>query len=237
VFAQAARWEWVWFNPVSNASPPRVAPAEVTLPTPRAVRRLLADVRSTNPAFFTYVRLDASTGARRSQLLGLRCAELEFEHRAVGFTRTFVERADGCVLRATKTHRSYRVSLDEPTLAALIDHWRHAWERARAVRAPLTAEGFVFSDDVDGARPWLPNRVTKMFIVYRRRAGIAHCRLPDLRHLMATEMLANGIPVPTVSQRLGDARASTTLNVYAHRIPGADREAADLLARLLDAGG
>jgi integrase len=51
---------------------------------------------------------------------------------------------------------------------------------------------------------------------------------------MATEMLANGIPVPTVSQRLGHARASTTLNVYAHRIPGADRAAAELLARLLD---
>ena len=28
-FAQAVRWEWVWFNPVSNASPPRVPPPEV----------------------------------------------------------------------------------------------------------------------------------------------------------------------------------------------------------------
>jgi integrase len=236
VFAQAVRWEWVWLNPVSNASPPRVAPAEVAPPSARDVSRLLADVRSSNPSFFTYVRLAASTGARRSQLLGLRWAELDFEHRAIGFTRAFVEGPDGCVLRATKTHRSYRVSIDDATLATLVDHWRRARDRAEAVGHTLTADGFVFSDDVDGARPWLPNRVTKMFITHRRRVGIARCRLHDLRHFMATEMLARGIPVPTVSQRLGHARASTTLNVYAHRIPGADRAAADLLARVLDGG-
>ncbi|MEO5840296.1 MAG: hypothetical protein ABIQ73_08305 [Acidimicrobiales bacterium] len=37
----------------------------------------------------------------------------------------------------------------------------------------------------------------------------------------------------TVSERLGHARASTTLNVYAHSVPGADRDAADVVARLL----
>ena len=96
--------------------------------------------------------------------------------------------------------------------------------------------GFVFSDDIDGGRPWLPNRVTKTFIKSRRRANLANYRLNDLRHFMATEMLASGVPVPTVSQRLGHARASTTLNVYAHRIPGADTDAADLMADILRKG-
>jgi hypothetical protein len=50
-------------------------------------------------------------------------------------------------------------------------------------------------------------------------------------------MLGHGVPVPTVSQRLGHARASTTLNVYAHRVPGSDRDAADLLGGLLDPSG
>ena len=48
-----------------------------------------------------------------------------------------------------------------------------------------------------------------------------------------TAMLARGVPVVTVSERLGHARASTTLNVYAHSVPGADRDAADVVARLL----
>jgi integrase len=60
-------------------------------------------------------------------------------------------------------------------------------------------------------------------------------RLHDLRHFMATEMLAAGVPIATVSQRLSHARASTTLNVYAHAIPGGDQDAAETLAGILDA--
>jgi hypothetical protein len=37
-----------------------------------------------------------------------------------------------------------------------------------------------------------------------------------------------------VSRWLGHARVSTTLNVDAHRIPGADRQAADSIADLID---
>src|SRR5215468_8488910 len=61
-------------------------------------------------------------------------------------------------------------------------------------------------------------------------------RLHDLRHFMATQMLAAGVPIVTVSQRLSHARASTTLNVYAHSVPGGDRQAAETLAAILAAG-
>jgi integrase len=56
----------------------------------------------------------------------------------------------------------------------------------------------------------------------------------DLRHFMATEVLAHVVPVQTASQPLGHARVSTTLNIYVHRIPGGDRQSADMLADLID---
>ena len=74
--AQAVRWEWIWLNPASTASPPRVPPAEVRPPSPEQVAVLLDTVRNWGPAFYTYVRLAASTGARRSQLLALRWADV-----------------------------------------------------------------------------------------------------------------------------------------------------------------
>jgi integrase len=49
-------------------------------------------------------------------------------------------------------------------------------------------------------------------------------------------MLAAGVPVATVSQRLSHARASTTLNVYAHAVPGSDEDAAETLAGILASG-
>jgi len=93
---------------------------------------------------------------------------------------------------------------------------------------------FVFSSDKAGTRPWSPNFVTKRFIRVRSAAGLGHFRLHDLRHFMATQMLDAGVPIPTVAARLCHARASTTLNVYAHAVPGGDRLAAEALWQRLN---
>ena len=90
----------------------------------------------------------------------------------------------------------------------------------------------MFTADADGGASWLPTRVTKTFIGHRRRAGVGEFRLHDPRRFMATQMLAHGVAVVTVAQRLGHARASTILNVYGHCVAGADHDAADYIAGL-----
>jgi integrase len=232
---QAVRWEWVWLNPASAASPPRVPPAEVRPPSPDQVQRLLSHVEQRDPDFATYLWLAASTGARRSQLLGLRWTEVDVCHGAIGFARAYVEGPTGPVLRATKTHRNYRVAIDEATVDRLVEHRRRADARARSSGVALVDMAFVFSPECDGSVPWLPNRVTKQFIRHLRRSAAGRFRLHDLRHFMATQMLGHGVAVVTVAQRLGHARASTTLNVYGHCIPGADRDAARLISDLITA--
>ena len=62
-----------------------------------------------------------------------------------------------------------------------------------------------------------------------RAASLSHVRLHDLRHFMATQVLDAGVPVLIVAARLRHARASTTLNVYAHAVSGGDRLAAEAL--------
>jgi integrase len=230
---QAVRWEWVWLNPATAASPPRVPPAEVRPPAPDQVQRLLAHVEERDPDFATYLWPAASTGARRSQLLGLRWAEVDLRHAAIGFTRAYVEGPTGPVLRATKTHRTYRVAIDQATIELLVEHRRRAEARAQANSVELADSAFVFSAESDGSAPWLPNRVTKEFIRHLRRSGVGRFRLHDLRHFMATQMLGHGVAVVTVAQRLGHARASTTLNVYGHCIPGADGDAARFITNLI----
>jgi hypothetical protein len=63
--AQAVRWEWIWLNPASSASPPRLEPAEVRPPTPQHVAALLESVRSSAPDLYVDLRLAVCTGARR----------------------------------------------------------------------------------------------------------------------------------------------------------------------------
>lgn len=197
---------------------------------------LLESVRRSDPPLHCYLRLAVSTGARRSQLLALRWGDIDLDRAAIAFTRALVVGPEGPELRWTKTHRTYRVELDRQSLEVLIAHRLYVQDRAQASEAELIGDSFVFSSRFDGTRPWLPNPLTKRFIRARRAAGLPHFRLHDLRHFMATEMLAAGVPIATVSQRLSHARASTTLNVYAHAVPGGDRGAAETLAAVLESG-
>ena len=70
-----------------------------------------------------------------------------------------------------------------------------------------------------------------------RRARVVGVTLHDLRHFYASGLVAAGCDVVTVQRALGHARATTTLNTYAHLWPTAEdrtrRAAADLLADVL----
>ena len=66
-------------------------------------------------------------------------------------------------------------------------------------------------------------------------AGVADLTLHDLRHFYASALIAAGCDVVTVQRALGHAKATTTLNTYAHLWPTAEdrtRQAAADLMRL-----
>lgn len=113
--------------------------------------------------------------------------------------------------------------------------WRAQVEgRANLGGVKLRADGFVFSPELDGSKPWRPYHWTSAWRRLRDRVGLdPSVRLHDLRHFTATRMLDAGVPVKAVSGRLGHARAATTVNVYAHFIPTTDRAAADMMGDLL----
>ncbi|MCA2228808.1 tyrosine-type recombinase/integrase [Nonomuraea aurantiaca] len=65
--------------------------------------------------------------------------------------------------------------------------------------------------------------------------GARRCRIRvhDLRHTHATILIAGGKPLKMVAERLGHADPAITLRVYAHVMPGNQREAADWFAALV----
>jgi integrase len=229
---QALRWEWLWVNPASHASPPSCEPAPVRPPSPDEIVRLLRHVSTIDLAFHAFLSLAVSTGARRSQITALRLGEVDLENGQIGFIQALLDAKGGPVLRSTKTKRTYRVDLDANCLEILTNHIARAKARADAAELEMDRSSFVFSDDPAGVTPWKPNSVTKQFIKYRTAVKL-NCRLHDLRHFMATTMLNAGVPITTVSARLSHARTSTTLNVYAHAVPGGDAIAAEVLSFVL----
>ena len=109
-------------------------------------------MRSADITFFTYLHPAVTTGARRSQLLALRWPDVDFDHAALSLSRALVEGPTGPVLRATKNRRTYRVALDLASVELLATH------RDRTLRRSTDRiDGFMFSNDLAGRRPWQPN--------------------------------------------------------------------------------
>jgi integrase len=233
--AQAVRWKWLRVNPAAHATPPRVVAPEIVPPAPRDVARLLAVLADLDAPLHAYVRLAATSGARRSQIVGLRWCDIDFEAATATFARSVVLGPSGIEVRSTtKGKRVYRIALDAGTLAVLAEHNEQCRTNAGECGVSLRPDAYVFSNDVEGADPWRPDATTHRFSRVCAKAGLAGVRLHDLRHYVATRMLSSGADVRTVAGRLGHANPSVTLNVYAQFLPQSDRRAAEALGALLD---
>jgi integrase len=157
------------------------------------------------------------------------------ETRSVGVVRNAGEGAQ-IHEAAPKTDRSRRViDIDPATVAVL-----RAWKRERGELSLVLARpaALVFSDHE--GRHLHPERFWRTW-----KATVARCRtdsgedavplitIHDLRHTHASLLLSAGEPVKVVSERLGHASATITLQVYAHVLPGDQKRAASRFAALV----
>lgn len=74
-----------------------------------------------------------------------------------------------------------------------------------------------------------PDTPSTWFKSFIRRHNLPDIHYHNLRHTAATLLIAGGFDIATVSNRLGHADRTTTLNIYTHAIKSADKAASDKL--------
>ena len=232
-FRQAVRWGWIATNPATNATPPRLVRADLSPPNVDQVGKLLQQASTDDPDLGRFLHVAASTGARRGEICALRWRNLDAKLNTLTIERSIIEIPGGIAEKDTKNHANRRMALDPGTLSVLEEQRRDALKRAAQSGAKLTDESFIFSREPDGLIPWIPGNVTRRFQSLRRALGYDSMRLHDLRHFTATRLMAAGVPVRTVSGRLGHANPSTTLSVYSHFVAASDQVAASVMGDLL----
>jgi integrase len=233
-FDEAMKWNLLARNPVGAVRAPKVERREMQIPTIPDVHRLLTAVQG-DPLEALYV-LAITTGARQGELLALRWQDIDLEARTMSISATLT-RLDGKWKRvAPKTRTSVRtVPLSPQATAALRAHRRRMSEELMPLQARTEGETLVFllrGAPINGYH--LTERAFKPLL---RRHGLPVIRFHDLRHVAASLMLSNGVPVHVVSRILGHSGPAITLNVYSHLIPGDMESAVQVLDRALGGVG
>ena len=226
---KAVRWGLVARNVAKLVDLPRQVHRELPMLTPAEVRALLAGASQTRlEALFT---LALTTGARQGELLGLRWDRVDLDSGVIKISHALQKRNGRPQLVEPKTIRSRRsIVLAGLAIKALRRHRARQAEEALSLGATWDNHmNLVFCSEV--GTPLDKDNVTKRQLrkVVEASGLSIKLRFHDLRHIAASLALGQGTPITVVSEMLGHADPATTLRVYAHAIPGAQRQAADAL--------
>jgi integrase len=165
----------------------------------------------------------AGTGLRAGEALGLTDDRVDFLRRQIVIDRQLVTNVGSLpTFGPCKTESSVRaIPAPDLVLAELARHFE---------RYGTGTDGLLFTDSKGD-----PIRRNALGHLWRRvadKAGVVGFTPHDLRHYAASVMIEAGCSVKVVQHHLGHAKASTTLDTYAHLWPDSE----DTTRRVLDAG-
>ena len=181
-------------------------------------------------------------GLRRGEIVALLWSDIDFEKGIISITKE-TTLADGKVIGDTpKTKTSVRSVTAPDEVITLAKKWKNEQLQYRLSIGDRWQgkEAFVFiTQDGLQMRPETPYKAFRRIISrYNDSCTDDADKLPEialhgLRHTNATLSISQSVDPETVARRLGHAKTSTTLDIYAHALEAKDKEAAAALSGLL----
>jgi integrase len=215
----AKRHKLIFSNPADDVDRPRADDKPARSMDESQARRFLNASRADRLAGLWALWLDS--GCRPGELFGLHWQDVNLDANTI-FVHQSLEEINGhCRLKSPKTKKGRRyIRLARRTVEVLLAHR----ERMRAEGRDVES-GPVFCNTEGN---WLkqPNVYRRNFLPILRRAKLPHFRPYDLRHTSATLLLARGVNIKAVSERLGHQDINTTLKHYAHVLDTMQEKAA-----------
>ena len=222
----AVQWGIVQQNAADNVTPPRVEVTEVEILREGDVKGLLDRLRGRS--LYIVAVLGLATGMRRGEMLSLRWQDLDLDTGKPRIERSLEQTKEGGLrFKSPKTKTGRRTISIAPSVAAeLRQHRKAQQERWLALGLGKVRDDALVLATWEG-KPRTPNALSKDWSETMASFGI-EITLHALRHTHASQLIAAGMDVVTISRRLGHASPTITLGVYGHLFSNTDDHAADI---------
>ena len=227
----ALRWERLSRNPIEAADPPRVNGSGHEMKTWSAEQLAAFLAATKDDRLHALWHLLALTGLRRGEALALTWDDVDLEQASISIRRALIPNGREVVVCEPKTARGRRVVALDPATVEVLKGQAARQLVDQATAKSWTDTGLIFTrEDGEALHPEVVSRFFRQAV---KRAALPTIRLHDLRHTHATLALRAGIHPKVVSERLGHATVSITLDTYSHAIPAMQEEAATRIAQLV----
>jgi integrase len=223
----AASWGVVHHNVAALVSPPRVTSTEIEILTEAEIRTIIQKLRGRTMSPIVTVAL--ATGMRRGELLALRWKDVDLDRAKLRVERSLEQtRARGLRFKSPKTKHGRRtITLPASAITELRRHRAAQQEQRLALGLGKAPEDALVFPNWNGSTRH-PDGLTKEFGTAMAEIEL-RATLHGLRHTHASQLIAAGIDVLTISRRLGHASPTITLNIYGHLFSNTDDRAAQVM--------
>jgi integrase len=210
--SDAARDGLVTRNVAKLQRAPKVQAGEVTIV--RDVPPLIEALKGSR--LYAMAVTAVLTGLRLGELLALRDKSVDLD-RGVIKVREALEQVAGEVrFKPPKTKAGRR----DLTLPAIVIDTLRAHRKELLEQRMRLGLGRLGPDDLLFARPdgspVKPTAISMAWAAFADQIGMPEVTFHALRHTHASQLIAQGVDIVTISRRLGHANPNVTLAVYAH---------------------
>lgn len=220
-------------NPCNHVQLPKLEAAEMNAMNEEEVKAFLEAAK--NSRMYVFFDLMLATGLRPSEALALKWRDFDPMKKVLRVVRTLEYVSGKSYFKEPKTKRSRRtIKLHDGTVKLLLDHKQGG------------GDDLIFPNE-QGEPLDVTNVLTRYFKPCLLEAGLAEMattkrgnptirskfRMYDLRHTHATMLLKANVHPKIVSERLGHASISLTLDTYSHVLPTIQDAAVDAIGASL----
>ncbi len=222
-------------NPVKCVKPPKMETFEANTYGVDELKQLFDFFKGDE--LEDIIQLAALYGLRRSEILGLRWSDIDFNNKILHIRHKVIQiKVDGAWrlvksnnLKTDASRRSFPISEDIENL--LLARTCRIAERKKSDLGYYNGDSeYVFVDPK--GHLIFPNWVTDRFRHRLAHSGLPKLRFHDLRHSCATLLLKNGCSLREIQAYLGHATYTTTTR-YAHVDAKSKQHALDALDQAL----
>jgi integrase len=218
---------------------PKVPQKEMRVLSLAEEQKLLLAIKVSKERYKVGVLICLCTGIRVGELCGLQWCDIR--QGLYGFTMSIrrtlnrlpamdrSKKKTELVIGTPKSDKSIR---DIPLPQFLMDdlaEYRKQREAEKSVAGDVyDKRGFIICNEI--GRPVESRTMQDVFKRLLKTAGVAKANFHALRHTFATRAVESGVDIKTLSELLGHADVSITLNRYAHSFDEQKRKAMAMMA-------
>lgn len=228
---QAVKWGMIAKNVSDLVEPPRVPRTEMRPLSPEEVQKFLSEAKGNR--YYAYFVLLLDTGIRPGEALALTWDDVDLEKGNVQINKALSTGGRKLIFSDGKTAKSRRSIRITPFTVSVLKAHKRRVAHMQLHSKVWQDKRLAFPNEIGGHSDE-HNISQRYFKKILQKAGLpASVRVYDLRHTVATLLLAANTHPKLVSERLGHANTTMTLDRYTHVLPTMQEQVAKTMEQFL----